>query len=79
MYKNSFVIKPIMLIFHNFCVFFQVLMAFRDIQKEVRLNFNSQNSPAISLSLAPIFTIPYYDVDPDQGFSFTPLSSDFSL
>lgn len=54
-------------------------MAFRDIQKEVRLNFNSQNSLAISLSLAPIFTIPYYDVDPDQGFSFIPLSSDFSL
>lgn len=45
-------------------------MAFRDIQKEVRLNFDSLNSLATLIFFAPVFSIPYYDVDSDEGFSF---------
>ena len=63
-------------------------MAFKDIQKEVRLNFNVLNSLATSLSFALFvclfvclfcFPIPYCEVDSGHGFSFISLSCDFSL
>lgn len=69
-YIKSLYNKSMILIFHNFFVFCQVLMAFRDIQKEVSLNFDSLNFLAMSIFIAPIFSIPYCNVDSDQGFSF---------